>query len=598
MDPSPEEIAAIIAAVNALPPPESYPLSEEERISRKRARGRKFKMEKIALLDFETDPFDNKAQDVLIEPFVCALYSDDFEHVIWDDSFKSLIDKIFTFIESLDDEYVFYAHNGGRFDYRFMESRLRGQVNYKGSSLMRAEIGKCEIRDSSHILPIRLSQYNKEQFDYEKMRKKNRHKHRQEIIDYVLSDCRNTLDLIKKFVAKNGFKISIGAAALSQLRKEYKIESVSNWTDEMLRPYFRGGRVECLAGLGYFEGRFKYLDVNSMYPDVMSNVQHPIGSEYIFRDGKPNANTFFLKIECDNNGALLTFDQETCELNAEVQHGIFNTTIHEYQTALELGLIENVRVLECVDNYKITDFSRFVVPRYADRQRTKFELKKLKEGTPEYLDMFAADLLIKLELNNAYGKTAQNPRRFKQYLFTDPGDTPKIETDGDGWEVDTMAPDYWVWKRPSPDTKFLNVGTGASITGAARAKLLRAIHAAKNPIYCDTDSIICEELPGFEMHNEKLGAWKIEAEVTKIIVAGKKLYAYETSDGKQKFRSKGTANWTWDEMLQLLVGQDVLKIAAAPTLTRGGGQHYLARHVRATARAKPAKFPIERKARA
>lgn len=596
IDPSPEEIAAIVAQMLLTPVEDKPKLSPAEKERRSKDRKRKFKIENIALLDFETDPFDNTRPEELIEPFAVCLYSDNFEHVIWDEDFLSLIDKIFVFIESLDEPYIFYAHNGGRFDYRFLEHKLRGQVNYKGSSLMRAQIGNCEIRDSSHILPIRLAQYNKEKFDYEKMRKSNRNKHRQSIIDYMVSDCKNTLDLIKKFVEKNGFKISIGAAALAQLRKHYIIDNVAGWTDDLLRPYFRGGRVECIAGAGYFEGDFKYLDVNSMYPDVMAHVQHPIGSEYVFRDGKPNSNTFFLKIECDNNGALLQYSEETCELTSEIEHGIFNTTIHEYKMALELGLIENVRFLECVDNYKITDFSKFVIPRYADRQKTKKRLAELKEGTREYLDTFAADLLIKLELNNAFGKTAQNPRRFKQFLFTDPGEMPDTEKEGEGWELQLQNGIYWVWSRPSPDTKFLNVGTGASITGAARAKLMQAIHFAVNPIYCDTDSLICEALSGFELHNEKLGAWKIEAEVKKIIVAGKKLYAYETADGKQKFRSKGTSNWTWDEMLKLLIGENVLKINPAPTLTRGGGQVYVSRNVRATARAHSVKFPNERKA--
>lgn len=603
MDPSPDEIAAILASINISEVPEPEPLSPAERERRRRDRKRKFSIDKIALLDFETDPFDNTAQDVLIEPFVVALYSDDFEHVIWDDDFKSLIEKIFTFIEGLDDQYIFYAHNGGKFDYRFMEHKLRGQVNYKGSSLMRAQIGKCEIRDSLHILPVALGQYKKQKFDYEKMRKRNRHRHRQEIIDYVLSDCKNTLDLIKKFVEKNGFKISVGAAALAQLRKDYKIENVANWTDELLRPYFRGGRVECLAGLGYFEGNFKYYDVNSMYPDVMANVAHPIGSEYVFRDGKPNSNTFFLTIECDNYGALLTFDETTHELNSDVSHGVFKTTIHEYQAALELGLIENVKFIECVDNYKITKFDKFVLPRYADRQKTKARLKEFKKAGidtgDEFFNTTALDLLLKLELNNAYGKTAQNPRKFKQYLFTDPGEAPDENDEGCGWELQLTNGEYWVWQRPSPDTKFLNVGTGASITGAARAKLLRAIHAAKNPVYCDTDSLICEELRDHELDDEKLGAWSLDAEVSKVIVAGKKLYAYEKKDGKQEFRSKGTKDWNWNEMLQLLAGEKVIKIAPAPTLTRGGGQVYLSRTVRATARPKPdalVKLPIERKA--
>lgn len=592
------------------------PIPDAERASTYRARQtsgtRAAKIRKIALLDFETDPFDNKSSDLIL-PFIAVLYSEDFKEVIWDEDYLRLVDKIITYIEGLEENYIFYAHNGGRFDFRFMEHRLRGNVSYKGSSMMKATIGNCELRDSTHILPIALKDFNKQTFDYSKLTKKRRNAYREEIIAYCTSDCENTLRLIKMFVERNGFKISVGAAALAALQKHYKIERVAQWTDKLLRPYFRGGRVECIAGLGIFEGPFLYLDVNSMYPDVMANCEHPVGSAYTFRPGKPNSNTFFLEIECDNNGALGAYDETTKELSFEIPHGIFKTTIHEYKAALELGLISNVRIIECVDNFKATNFSKFVLPRYADRQTLKALLKKMRDigedDTDEYFKKHGDDLLIKFELNNAYGKTAQNPRRFKEHHFTDPRekpsdyipmpiDCPKDEM-GKYWNRVISNSDYWVWERAAPDAKFLNVGTGASITGAARAKLMRAKAVAVNPIYCDTDSLICESLPGFEMHEEKLGAWKIENHIQRVIVAGKKLYAYELvkkdKDGNsiRKFRSKGTANMTWDEMLLLLEGQSVLKVANGPTLTRGGKQTYMARAVRATARAKT---PIERKA--
>jgi hypothetical protein len=44
------------------------------------------------------------------------------------------------------------------------------------------------------------------------------------------------------------------------------------------------------------------------------------------------------------------------------------------------------------------------------------------------------------------------------------------------------------------------------------------------PIYCDTDSIICEAFGG-NLHDTELGGWKIEAEGDYAAIAGKKLYA-------------------------------------------------------------------------
>src|SRR6185312_8763742 len=54
-------------------------------------------------------------------------------------------------------------------------------------------------------------------------------------------------------------------------------KKIGEHTDEQLRPWFFGGRVECLAGAGHFvagNGGYKLYDVNSMYPSAMANGLH------------------------------------------------------------------------------------------------------------------------------------------------------------------------------------------------------------------------------------------------------------------------------------------------------------------------------------
>lgn len=561
------------------------PATNAEYVARHRGKRKAEKLTNIAVLDMETDPFDKEKQEKIF-PFVACLYSDNFEPiVIWEEDHAKFVDEVLAAIMSLPEEYTIYAHNGGKFDWMFLVHKLRGNVSFKGRGIMSAKIGPHTIRDSFHIIPEKLANYQKEAFDYENMRKGKRNKKniRKQIIDYLISDCKYLLEIVKGFLDTFGMRLSIGQAAMAELRKTYKVGTIGENVDANLRPFFYGGRVECLAGRGRFVGDFKLYDVNSMYPDAMANFKHPISSNYTKRrKGGINPNTVFIELECTNRGALVGRNEEGAT-TALIRRGRFFTTIHEFNMALQLDLISNIKILNYIDNETLSDFSDFVIPLYEKRQETKRLLKALKEGTPEHSETKREDIFTKLLLNNAYGKFAQNPRRFKETFITGPHDPPP-----EGFENPVPAyecEDYAIWQRPSPRKRFNNVGTAASITGAARSTLMFAIANAENPIYCDTDSLICTNLSNVEIHPQNLGAWDIEAEFSEVIVLGKKLYACRVAGQEDKFklRSKGVSGLQWADYETMLSGDSVDTINFAPTLTRTGAQIYMTRKVRATA---------------
>lgn len=555
-----------------------------------KARKRNHKKQCIAILDMETDPFDNKRPNDYIFPFLAVLYSDQFETVIiWEENYEIFINRLIASILALPSAFTIYAHNGGKFDFMFLVHKLRGEVSFKGRGIMRASIGPHELRDSYHIIPEKLATMAKQKFDYERLRRQSREQWRTEIIAYCISDCENLFAYVKRFIEKYGFKISIGAAAIAKLGEHYKVDKVAPSTDTMLRNFFFGGRVECIAGAGYYAGNFKLYDVNSMYPYAMANFNHPIGSDYLKRPGRPNNSTIFLRLTCANNGALLGKD-DTGNLVSNKSSGEFFTSKWEYETALELGLIADVRVLECIDNFRFTNFEKFVTPLYTQRALEKAALERLTQlgidSGSEFDAINSEVLFLKLILNNAYGKFAQNPRRYKDHFLTDPGERPVIGDDEPDYDrlPEFEGETYWIWSRPSPSLRFNNVGTAASITGAARSILMRAIHGAKNPIYCDTDSLICEELRGQRIHKTELGAWDLEKEISELIVCGKKLYAYKTLDGtKTVVRSKGTAGLEWNDMLGMLEGDTRTVTNRGATLTKTGRQYYISRRIARTA---------------
>lgn len=560
----------------------------QERVAKQRNVKHKVRLENIAVLDMETDPFDHLRTDDKIFPFVACLYSHNFDPiVIWEENNDAFVERVISEIENLPDEYTIYAHNGGKFDYMFLVHRLRGKVNFKGRGIMSAKIGRHEIRDSFHIIPEKLAAYQKEKFDYEKMRKGKRRKFKQEIIDYLISDCRYLYDIVKGFLEKFGFKISIGQAAMAELRKHYKVQTIGENTDASLRQFFFGGRVECLSGRGHFTGDYKLYDVNSMYPYAMSAFAHPVSSDYTKRQkGGISDKTIFIELTCDNYGALVKRNENN-ETSALEKRGRFMTTIWEYNAALDLGLIDRIKIHSVIDCAEVSTFEKFVVPLYAKRLETKALLKALQKDTPEYAETKRDDIFTKLLLNNAYGKFAQNPRRFKESFITLPNSEPP-----EGYACPVPAfecPEYAIWQRPSPNKRFNNVGTAASITGAARAVLMRAIANADDPIYCDTDSLICKNLSNVEIHAQNLGAWDIEDEFSEVIICGKKQYACLSKSketGQEpvfKIRSKGVSGLIWDDFVRLLDGEIIDVLNKAPTLTKTGKQFYMSRKIRATA---------------
>lgn len=588
-------------------------LSNGERQTKHKNKRREERQRDIAVLDMETDPFDDIVKGI-IKPFVAYLYSDQFEPVlIWEESEDEFIAKVCNAIEGLPRQFTIYAHNGGRFDFLFLVRRLRGKVSFKGRGIMSARIGEHELRDSFHIIPEKLAAFQKQSFDYTKMRKDKRNNYRNEIIAYLKSDCVYLFDIVKTFIGQFGLKLSIGQAAMYELKRHYDVKKISDGWDNYLRTFFYGGRVECLKGRGLFKGDYKLYDVNSLYPFVMAGYQHPIGDMFDckIRRGDPGPDTVFIDLEATNRGALIgrNSDKETV---ANISRGRFHTSIWEFDVASRYGLIDVHRINFCIDCLRRTDFSKFVNPLYANRLTSKAELDRLKqagrEASAAYVDMKKDDIFYKLLLNNAYGKFAQNPRKFKEHYITDPDETPPPEwmksldylpEDERGiWLLpEYEGTDYWIWAKPNPMFSFNNVGTAASITGAARAVLLDGLMKADNPIYCDTDSIICRGLSDVPISKTELGAWDMEDEFTQVVIDGKKLYStwhakprartpQQLADGlfpEYTIKSKGSSRLTWREMLDMLAGKEVIKVNRAPTLTRYGTQTYVTRTMRATA---------------
>lgn len=478
---------------------------------------------KLATLDFETDPFEHGKR---VAPFDVGFFDGEMHKEIWHDDCANLI---IDYIDSLDEPYIIYAHNGGKFDFFFFLERLDRQIRIVRGRILEASFTSSKgirhvFRDSYAIIPIPLRQYEKDDIDYKKLHKKVRDRNKQEIQKYRRQDCKGLYELVSRFRERFGNALTIAGAAQKELKKFHPFKSGKEQFDRKFRPYFYGGRVQCFEG-GLIEGNFKVYDVNSMYPDAMRNQRHPIGTRNTVSD-RIGPNTFLVEVQAKNYGAFPK-KLEDGSLSFDVERGRFFVTIHEIEAALETGTAEIERINRAYDFEDWTYFDSFVDYWYGLRQAAQKSKDFDRMAKIDYL-------LFKLILNSAYGKFGMDSREFADSMFTLNSDLyipePFCSCVGiclctePTWRHAHENDKYIIWEKPIERPYFYNVATAASITGAARAKLLRALAKAKRPVYCDTDSIICEGLDA-QIDGSKLGAWKLEATGNRIAIGGKKMYA-------------------------------------------------------------------------
>lgn len=539
---------------------------------------RKKAKQKLAVIDFETDPFKNGR---VPRPFCAEFYSDEMTEVFWGDDCH---EQLFRFLDTLDDEYVIYAHNGGKFDFHFLHAHLENPALIINARIVKCRLGKHELRDSYAILPMPLKGYKKLDFDYAKLERRVREHHKADILEYLHMDCVYLFELVSAFLGRFGKRMTIGGTAIKEIERLHPFKKCGERHDETFRPFYYGGRVQCFKSGLLRDGPFRSYDVNSMYSSVMRNRDHPANGAFERRGSMPDdfSAPFFLRFEGRNRNALPS-KLDDGSLSFVKPEGEFLACSHEIETALEFGLIDITRVLDCWVACETIRFDTFV--------DTYFEEKSSAKARGDHIN----EIFAKLLLNSGYGRFGINPENFSDWIiFRDYGNEHLMEDDG--YECVSEFPDFELWARPAPimDRSFCDVSIAASVTSAARATLLRGLQMAEDPIYCDTDAIICR---GFHGHVDKyeLGAWDLEKESDRIVIAGKKLYAMHDGahvrwngpnpalekDGRFKLSSKG-GTLKLRDLLKIAKGDVVTYKNPAPTFSLRKAPTFVQRDFRMT----------------
>lgn len=535
----------------------------------------------IGTLDFETDPF---LAGRIPFPFTCGIYfSPDRYSILWG---KNVIEDTVKELHKLP-VCVLYTHNGGKFDFFYLlEYADSGKCMVRNGRIIEMQIGKVILRDSWPLIPFALEEYKKsypEEYyktndESEKIKilrkfysifeenKREEVQNKLRIQKYLYDDCKNLHELVTGFKEILGPKDTIGSAAFFQMRKYgIKISSLNESHDNIFRPYFFGGRVEAFKQ-GVFHGKFCYLDVNSAYSFAML-YSHAHGNDYANRKTLPKRSNeigkCFITADADSSGAFPLRDIDG-SLNFPCGRNKYLITGWEFIAALETGTAKIHKVLEVWKPSNTISFENFVLPFYEKRMQAK------KDGDR------IAYLAYKYLLNSGYGKFAQNPRDFREYLLEKFGVYPNDKKE---WEWETDYGDISLWSRPNYDGYgFYDVATGASITGFQRAKLWTAICKSRDVLYADTDAVLCSR--SNVTRGKKLGLWKIEGIADEVCIAGKKLYCLRGKDFK-KISSKG-ARLTYAEIKSLCDGKTITWDNPAPTFSATSGAHFVKRRIKST----------------
>ena len=421
--------------------------------------------------------------------------------------------------------------------------------------------------DSINILPTALSAFNKMEFDYSLLEKGKREQNMPIIREYLKSDCINLFDYISEFFKHYPKSLTLAGCAFKVWREMSNIQIPKTDQTHYLayRDYYYGGRVECFR-VGTFKGNYKIIDINSAYPRAMLE-RHPWNTKTLTSFSIPeNAiDLCFIKVRGHNHGAL-PFRDDKGKVTYEKKHGVFTCTGHELRVALETNTFVPEKIIKVIRFRESITFRDYVNRFY-----------ELKHDCEKRGDK-PGRLFAKLFLNSLYGKMASNPDEYRDWKIKRHG-SATINDLKQGWQSGSIIGDMQLFSRPAnPDfAVWYNVATGASITGWVRAFLWQSINKVSNPIYCDTDSIVCADTGNLAL-SENIGDWSLEMDVNKIAIAGKKLYCAISPSGEIKKASKG-ARLSADDIFDVASGKTVTYKSDAPTFSLSLGNHFVKRDI-------------------
>lgn len=332
--------------------------------------------------------------------------------------------------------------------------------------------------------------------------------------DYIRRDVQIVAKALNQSIKEGMLAMTVASDSLNEYKRITSKKSFNLMypeiplsTDDMIRTAYKGGFTYCDPRTARRHvGSGVVLDVNSLYPFIMYSELLPYGMP-VHYDGVPSPDddyplytvtvTFTARvkknhipcIQVKGSGYFIPTEYQT-EINDPI-------TLHVTSTDLELWKNQyDLNILSMEGGYKFKGI-RGAFKNYIDKW---MNVKQNSDGGKRQI--------AKLHLNSLYGKFATNPHVFSKYPILDNGVIRLVET-----EEETRKPVY------TPMAAFITAGARRKTILAAQANYHRFC-------YADTDSLhlIGTDLPDLDIHESRLGAWKIESHFTDAVFLRAKAY--------------------------------------------------------------------------
>jgi len=464
---------------------------------------------------------------------------------------------------------LFYAHNGGKFDYHFFRDDINSDeailiINGRLSKFH--AFGGHEFRDSLNIFPnTRLKDFGiKSEIDYAKMESSIRHLHMPEISAYLRQDCVGLWGVIDQYRSSYGKQLTQAGASMrvwqNMSGREAPRQTRSQYQD--LKKFYYGGRVQCLES-GVKKTDFEVYDINSAYPFAMRH-HHPISCTPISIKKLPKLDSeigpCLLSLRGISKGGAFPYRQESDLFFPEDEGTVreYHVTGWEFLAARDTNALINVEFTNILKFPEVIDFKEYIDHFFGLREECR------KRGD------VAGRTFGKYFMNSLYGKFGANCENYSEYVIA------SIDSQ-ENW-IQKGYHEYKEWgdrnlmvRNPTEDElddiqgkwRYYNIATAASVTGFVRAYLYRALCKAEGAIYCDTDSIKARRFSGLPIGSE-LGNWKSEYIGDYFAVAGKKLYADHIKNRPWEYDPKSDEeNKNWKIASK---GANLASLATAPQI--------------------------------
>ena len=411
------------------------------------------------------------------------------------------------------------------------------------------KVNKVIIYDSLKLLPFPVKKIaedfhlpiKKGEIDYKKYRKVG-YKLTKEEVEYIKNDVTIVAMALESMFDNDLTKMTIGSNALKIYKGMTKkfdrfYPVLPTPVDENIRKSYRGGFT-------FLNKKYKdkivynetVLDVNSLYPYVLSSKILPFGNP-IFYEGKyKNSSLYPLYIQCIScSFKLKTGKIPTIQLKHSLKF-LPNEYIESTDGEIYTLYLTNIDLKLFLENYDVSDITYHCGWKFKGQAGLftkyveKWSLEKINAKKDKNYAMY---IISKLLLNSLYGKFAKNPKQRSKIPYLEDGilkfNTSEIE-----------------------ETRGLYIPVGSFVTSYAREITIRASLKIKEYsmnhyaddlyIYSDTDSIhVCnlsdDELKELvNIDDYKLGYFKIEEKARRGKYIRQKCYIQDVCISEEDYK--------------------------------------------------------------